>query len=129
MRLIFLRPTSCLLVFANWVAFLAVSAQIWMQANDLSWIQKLHWGSFLTDLSGLVDLTEVTSGSVWIAWLLLSICFSVVLLGHMSQNDVHQKLAVAAISIPPDAVDLRKDVIESLPEIQEKLKRLNRWLV
>ena len=128
MRFSFLRAIGSLLAFANWVAFLTVSVLIWEQVGDVTWIQKLHWGSFLTDLSGLFQLSAVPSGSVWIAWLLLSVCFSIVWLGFTVQQEVRKKVIVPVIPPPPNAVDLRQGAIESHPEIQEKLRRLNRWL-
>ena len=35
---------------------------------------------------------------------------------------------VLAATPPPDAVEVRQGAIESRPEVQEKLRRLNRWL-
>jgi hypothetical protein len=128
MRFSFLRAIGSLLAFANWVAFLTVSVLIWAQAGDFAWIQKLHWGSFLTDLSGLFQLSEVSSGSIWIAWLLLSVCFSIVWLGFISPQEISKKLPAPVMSPTPNAVDLKQGSIESHPEIQEKLRRLNRWL-
>ena len=128
MQLSFLRAVGSLLAFANWVAFLTVTVLIYEQVGEFTWSHQLHWGSFLTDLSGLYQLTEVPSGSVWIAWLLLSVCFSIVWLGFALPREVRKKLPPSVIPAPPDAVDLRQGAIESHPEIQEKLKRLNRWL-
>jgi hypothetical protein len=122
------RTIGSLSAFANWVAFLTVTLLIGEQAGDFAWIYKLHWGSFLTDLSGLFQLTAVPSGSVWIAWLLLSVCFSIVWLGYVLPKQVRKKVPSSVSALPPDPVDVRQGAIESRPEIQEKLKRLNRWL-
>ena len=128
MQLSFLRAVGSLLAFANWVAFLTVTVLIYEQVGEFTWIHQLHWGSFLTDLSGLFQLTAVPSGSVWIAWLLLSVCFSIVWLGYVLPKQVRKKVPSSVSALPPDPVDVRQGAIESRPEIQEKLKRLNRWL-
>jgi len=123
-----LHAIGSLLAFANWVAFLTVTLLIGEQAGDFSWIHAVHWGSFLTDLSVLFQLAPVPSGSVWIAWLLLSVCFSIVWLGYALPNQSRRKVPTSVIAPSPNPVDVRQGAIESRPEIQEKLKRLNRWL-
>ena len=128
MRFSFLRAIGSLLAITNWVAFLTVSVLIWEQTGDYAWIQKLHWGSFLTDMSGLFQLSAVPSGSVWIAWLLLSVCFSIVWLGYISPQEIRKKLPAPVIPPPLNAVDIKQSAIESHPDIQEMLRRLNRWL-
>ena len=118
-----------LLVLLNWAFFLTVTLLIWAQAGDFAWLQKLHWTYFLTDLSGLFELTAVPAGSVWLAWLLLSACFTVVWLGKPAAPEAAKPAPVLAASPPPpDAVEVRQGAIESRPEVQEKLRRLNRWL-
>ena len=118
-----------LLVLLNWAFFLTVTLLIWVQAGDFAWLQKLHWTYFLTDLSGLFELAAVPAGSVWLAWLLLSFCFTVVWLGKPAAPDTAKAVPVVVASPPPpDAVEVRQDAIESRPEVQEKLRRLNRWL-
>ncbi len=123
-----LSAIGSLLAFANWVAFLTVTLLIGEQAGDFDWIYKLHWGSFLTDLSGLFQLTAVPSGSVWISWLLLTVCFSIVWFGYALPNQARRKVPTSVIAPSPNPIDVRQGAIESRPEIQEKLKRLNRWL-
>ena len=128
MRFSFFRAIASLLAFANWVAFLTVTLLIWEQAGDFAWIHQIHWRSFLTDLSGLFQLAEVPSGSVWIVWLLLSVCFSVVWLSGISRQEGPKNLFASVISPARNVVAIRQGAIESHPDIQEKLKRLNRWL-
>ena len=118
-----------LLVLLNWAFFLTVTLLIGVQAGDFAWLQKLHWTYFLTDLSGLFELAAVPAGSVWLAWLLLSACFSVVWLSKPGAPDTVKSVPVlAATPPPPDAVEVRQGAIESRPEVQEKLRRLNRSL-
>lgn len=128
MRFSVFRAIGSLSAFANWVAFLTVTLLIGEQAGDFAWIHAVHWGSFLTDLSGLFQLTPVPSGSVWVAWLWLSVFFSIVWLGYALPKQARKKIPASVIAPPPDPVDVRQGAIESRPEIQEKLKRLNRWL-
>ena len=118
-----------LLVLLNWAFFLTVTLLISAQAGDLAWLEQLHWTYFLTDLSGLFELAAVPAGSVWLAWLLLSACFTVVWLGKPgAMEPAKPEPVVLASPPPPDAVEVRQGAIESRPEVQEKLKRLNRWL-
>ena len=116
------------LVFVNWVFFLTVTMLISSQAGGFDWLAMLRWSSFLTDLSLMFELGSVPSGSVWIAWLLLSFCWSVVWLGKTPTANLAPKVApTMAQDKPKDVVDLRL-TIELRPDIQEKLKRLNRSL-
>lgn len=129
MRSRFLGSLGGLLVLLNWAFFLTVTLLIYAKAGDFAWLQQLHWTYFLTDLSGLFELAAVPAGSVWLAWLLLSACFSVVWLSKPAAQDAAKTAPVlAAAPAPPDAVQVRQDVIEARPEVQEKLRRLNRWL-
>jgi hypothetical protein len=127
MRARFWGSLGGLLVLLNWAFFLTVTLLISAQSGGLAWLQKLHWTYFLTDLSGLFELAAVPAGSVWLAWLLLSACFSVVWLSKPAAPDAAQAVPVLAAT-PPDAVEVRQGAIESRPEVQEKLRRLNRWL-
>jgi hypothetical protein len=117
-----------LLVLLNWAFFLSVTLLIWAQAGDFAWLQTLHWTYFLTDLSGLFELAAVPAGSVWLAWLLLSACFTVVWLSKPAAPVAAKAVPVLDATPPPDAVQVRQGAIESRPEVQEKLRRLNRWL-
>ncbi len=129
MRSSFFGALGGLLVLLNWAFFLTVTLLIWLQAGNFAWLQQLHWTYFLTDLSGMFELAAVPAGSVWLAWLLLSVCFSVVWLGKPAAPDVAKPAPVVVASPPPpDAVEVRQGAIESRPEVQEKLRRLNRWL-
>ena len=130
MRSRFFGALGGLLVLLNWAFFLTVTLLIWAQAGDFAWLQQLHWTYFLTDLSGLFALAAVPAGSVWLAWLLLSACFSVAWLGKPTATATLAAKAVPVLAATPqpDAVEVRQDAIESRPEVQEKLRRLNRWL-
>ena len=117
-----------LLVLLNWAFFLTVTLLMCAQLGGFAWLQTLHWTYFLTDLSGLFELAAVPAGSVWLAWLLLSGCFTVVWLSKPTAQVAAQAVPVVNVTPPPDAVDVRQGAIESRPEVQEKLRRLNRWL-
>jgi hypothetical protein len=129
MRSRFWGALGGLLVLLNWAFFLTVTLLIWAQTGDFTWIQNLHWTYFLTDLSGLFEMAPVPAGSVLLAWLLLTACFTLAWLSSPSPRASVKKVPVIAATPPtPDAVGLRQDAIESRPELQEKLRRLNRWL-
>jgi len=125
----FWSTASSALVFINWVFFLTVSMLIGSQAGGFDWLAMLSWSSFLTDLSLMFELGTVPSGSVWIAWLLLSVCWSVVWLGKTPSADPAPKVAPTIThATPQDVVNVLQTAIESRPDIQEKLQRLNRSL-
>lgn len=124
----FWSTVNSALVFVNWVFFLTVTMLIGSQAGGFDWLAMLSWSSFLTDLSLMFELGSVPSGSVWIAWLLLSFCWSVVWLGKTPTENLTPKVAPTMTQDKPkDVVDVRL-TIELRPDIQEKLKRLNRSL-
>ena len=125
----FWSTASSALVFVNWVFFLTVSMLIGSQAGGFDWLAMLSWSSFLTDLSLMFELGTVPSGSVWIAWLLLSVCWSVVWLGKTPAANPAPKVAPTITQAKPqDVVNVLQIAIESRPDIQEKLQRLNRSL-
>jgi hypothetical protein len=125
----FWSTASSALVFVNWVFFLTVSMLIGSQAGGFDWLAMLSWSSFLTDLSLIFELGTVPSGSVWIAWLLLSVCWSVVWLGKTPSAAPAPKVAPTITHAKPqDVVNVLQTAIESRPDIQEKLQRLNRSL-
>jgi hypothetical protein len=125
----FWGTASSALVFVNWVFFLTVTMLIGSQAGGFDWLALLSWSSFLTDLSFMFELGSVPSGSVWIAWLLLSVCWSVVWLGKMPAAKPEPDVApIITPAKPQDVVNARQTAIESRPDVQEKLKRLNRSL-
>ena len=125
----FWSTASSVLVFVNWVFFFTVTMLIGSQAGSFDWLSMLSWSSFLTDLSLMIELGSVPSGSVWIAWLLLSFCWSVVWLGKTPAAKPESQVApIITQAKPQDVVNARQTAIESRPDVQEKLKRLNRSL-
>ena len=125
----FWSTASSALVFVNWVFFFTVTMLIGSQAGGFDWLSMLSWSSFLTDLSLMFELGSVPSGSVWIAWLLLSVCWSVVWLGKTPAAKPESQVApIITQAKPQDVVNARQTAIESRPDVQEKLKRLNRSL-
>ena len=125
----FWSTASSALVFVNWVFFFTVTMLIGSQAGGFDWLSMLSWTSFLTDLSLMFELGSVPSGSVWIAWLLLSVCWSVVWLGKTPAAKPEPDLApIITPAKPQDVVYAQQTAIESRPDVQEKLARLNRSL-
>ena len=125
----FWSTASSALVFVNWVFFLTVTMLIGSQAGGFDWLALLSWSSFLTDFSVMFELGSLPSGSVWIAWLLLSVCWSVVWLGKTpAVEQVPEAAPTITPAKPQDVVNARQTAIESRPDVQEKLKRLNRSL-
>ena len=125
----FWSTASSALVFVNWVFFFTVTMLIGSQAGGFDWLSMLSWSSFLTDLSLIFELGSVPSGSVWIAWLLLSFCWSVVWLGKTPAVEQPPEAAPTITPAKPqDVVNERQNAIESRPDVQEKLRRLNRSL-
>ena len=125
----FWSTASSALVFVNWVFFFTVTMLIGSQAGGFDWLSMLSWSSFLTDLSLMFELGSVPSGSVWIAWLLLSVCWSVVWLGKTPAAKPESQVApIITQAKPQDVVNARQTAIESRPDVKEKLKRLNRSL-
>jgi len=125
MRTGILRAFAGILTLANLAAFLVVSYFIWEHAGNLDWLLKLPWNSFLTELSDIFKLTDLSAASVWLAWMCLSIALCLVwfFLRISLANALPSSQGES-----PNPVEARQVAIESQPEFQEKLKLLNRWL-
>ncbi|MFZ9298604.1 MAG: hypothetical protein ACO24Y_09720 [Hylemonella sp.] len=112
-------------MLVNLLALLNVIYLIWARTGNFDWLEKLPWGTFLTDLSVIYELSTLPSDSVLIIWLLMSIGLCLIwLISGAAQKDN------SLINKPaqPSAVEIRQEAIESQPDFQEKLKNLQRRL-
>lgn len=66
-----IRP-SVLALALNWIAFAGVFAWISAAQHKLLWWLRLEWSSWMTELGALATLGKVSSGSLWILWLMVS---------------------------------------------------------
>jgi len=115
---------SALLLLANWCLFFAVSAWISKSQGNVLWWLKLNWSGWLTDLGGVAHLGTLPGGSVWIVWLILSASLTVI--------DVLMKPPVEQIK-PVEPIARKNliangDMMESRPELKEKILRLHESL-
>jgi len=109
----------------NWIGFVWVSFVMASGKDGLSVFLTLPWSSFLTELSNMNPQGHVDSGSVWIAWLILSISYSWAMLGRqhsLHKASTHTHLDVASL------VKNKKREIESDPELKQSLNKLNQLL-
>jgi hypothetical protein len=117
------RFLVALMVWANGLAFVSVTALLTANQGGLAWLEPLHWGSFLTDLGGLLTLSDVPSGSFWIAWLALSVLATgAYLMSGLTTRVTTLETARAS------AVEARKHQIEASPQVQTHRQRLDRLL-
>lgn len=116
--------TAGLLLLLNWCLFFVVS--VWtskLQGNVLWWL-KLNWSGWLSDLGGIGHLSALPGGSVWILWLMLSVGFSAIHLLMKSPVEVAKTTeATARKQLVANA-----DLMESRPELKEKIHRLHESL-
>ena len=111
--------------FLNWMGFVWVSFVMASGKDGLSVFLTLPWGSFLTELSTISPQGHVDSGSVWIAWLILSLAYSWAVLGRLHllhKAGSHTQMDVASL------VKNKRREIESDPELQQSLNKLNQLL-
>ena len=110
----------------NWLFFFAVSLWIsTVQGNQLWWL-RLRWGSWLTELSALGQLSAVPAGSLWILWLMMSLSLSAFYWfmpnGRASEQVQENDIAQKSLIVP------NADLIDARPELKEKLLRLHQSL-
>lgn len=109
----------------NWIGFLWVSSVMASGKEGLSVFLTLPWGSFLTELSNISTQGHVDSGSVWIAWLILSFGYSWAMLGR--QRSLHKESTQTHLDVA-SLVKNKKREIESDPELKQSLNKLNQLL-
>ena len=115
---------SALLLLLNWGLFLAVFAWISQSQGNVLWWLGLNWSGWLGDLSSVAQLGTLPSGSVWIVWLILSVSLTAVHL--LTKPPVEQPKApepIAKKHLMPNG-----DMMESRPELKEKILRLHESL-
>jgi hypothetical protein len=119
------RRSSYLLTL-NWLLFFAVSLWISVAQGNLLWWLRLRWGSWLTELSALGQLSAIPAGSLWILWLMVSLSLSAIYWltpdGHTPKLAQENDMAQGALIVP------NADLIDARPELKEKLLRLHQSL-
>ena len=115
---------SALLLLANWSLFFAVSAWISKTQGNVLWWLKLNWSGWLSDLGSVAHLGVLPGGSVWIVWLILSVSLSVIYL--MMKSPVEQPKPAEPIA--RKNLFANGDMMESRPELKEKILRLHESL-
>lgn len=115
---------ATLLLPLNWLLFLVVSAWTSLVQGNVLWWLKLNWSGWLSDLGSIAQLGTLPGGSVWILWLTLSIGFSAVYLMIKSPVEVPNPAEAPA----PRQRMPNGDMMESRPELKEKILRLHQSL-
>ena len=119
------RRASYLLTL-NWLFFFTVSLWISLAQGNLLWWLRLRWGSWLTELAALGQLSALPAGSIWILWLMVSLSLSAIhwlLPSWHSSKQTQENDTVQGTPIVPNA-----DLIDARPELKEKLLRLHQSL-
>ena len=109
----------------NWIGFVWISLVMASGKEGLLVFLILPWGSFLTELSNMTPQGNVDSGSVWIAWLILSLAYSWAMLGR--QNSLRKVPTNTHLDVA-SLVKNKKLEIESDPELKQSLNKLNQLL-
>ena len=109
----------------NWISFAWISFVMASGQEGLLVFSTLPWGSFLTELSNLSPQGNIDSGSVWIAWLILSLAYSLAMLGR--QHSLHKASSHTHLDVA-SLVKNKKREIESDPELKQSLNKLNQLL-
>jgi hypothetical protein len=110
----------------NWLLFFAVSLWISVAQGNVLWWLRLRWGSWLTELSAIGQLSALPTGSIWILWLMVSLIVTTIdwLLPSERASKHTQENATSQVApVVPNA-----DLIDARPELKEKLLRLHQSL-
>jgi hypothetical protein len=119
-------PRSYYVLALNWLLFFAVSLWISVAQGNLLWWLRLRWGSWLTELSVIGQLSALPAGSIWILWLMVSLILSAIdwfLPSNRASKQTQENDASQGKTIVPNA-----DLIDARPELKEKLLRLHQSL-
>ena len=119
-------PRSYYLLALNWLLFFAVSLWISVAQGNLLWWLRLRWGSWLTELSAIGQLSALPAGSIWILWLMVSLILSAIdwfLPSNRVSKQTQENDASQGTNIVPN-----EDLINARPELKEKLLRLHQSL-
>lgn len=115
---------SAMLLLLNWGLFFAVFAWISKSQGDALWWLRLNWSGWLSDLGTVAQLGTLPSGSVWIAWLVLSVLLAAIhVLTKPPVEPVKPAEPIAKRHLVGNA-----DMMESRPELKEKILRLHESL-
>ena len=109
----------------NWIGIVWISFVMASGKEGLLVFLTLPWGSFLTELSNMTPQGNVDSGSVWIAWLILSLAYSLAMLRR--QHSLHKASSHTHLDVA-SLVKNKKREIESDPELKQSLNKLNQLL-
>ena len=109
----------------NWISFAWISFVMASGQEGLLVFSTLPWGSFLTELSNISPQGNIDSGSVWIAWLILSLAYSLAMLRR--QHSLHKASSHTHLDVA-SLVKNKKREIESDPELKQSLNKLNQLL-
>jgi len=110
----------------NWLFFFAVSLWISLVQGNVLWWLRLRWGSWLTELSAIGQLSALPAGSIWILWLMVSLILTAIdwfLPSERASKQTKKNGTTQVASIVPNA-----DLIDARPELKEKLLRLHQSL-
>ena len=109
----------------NWISFAWISFVMASGQEGLLVFSTLPWGLFLTELSNISPQGNIDSGSVWIAWLILSLAYSLAMLRR--QHSLHKASSHTHLDVA-SLVKNKKREIESDPELRQSLNKLNQLL-
>ena len=115
---------SALLPLLNWGLFFAVFAWISQSQGNVLWWMRLNWSGWLSDLGSVAQLGTLPSGSVWIVWLIFSISLTVF---HMLTKPPVEEPKPAELMARKNLL-ANADMMESRPELKEKILRLHESL-
>ena len=115
---------SAMLLLLNWGLFFAVFAWISKSQGNALWWLRLNWSGWLSDLGSVATLGVLPGGSVWIVWLILSVSLTVIYL--MMKQPVAQPKPAEPIA--RKNLFANGDMMESRPELKEKILRLHQSL-
>ena len=118
---------ASLLLSRNWLLFAGMYVWISFTQGNLLWWLRLNWSGWLNDFSALTTLGLLPAGSFWILWLMSSLLLTAVYLARGSQNET------PAVEAPVESAARKQllpnaDLIESRPELKEKILRLHESL-
>lgn len=116
---------AVLLILFNWLAFVICFAWTSHLQGSLLWWRDLNWSSWIEDLGGVAQLTQVPAGTFWIVWLLSAIFFTVI---SWSRKPAVADPTEATASIAKRQLIGNAEMMETHPELKEKLLRLHQSL-
>lgn len=116
---------AALLISFNWISFAICFAWTSRSQGSLLWWRDLNWSGWLTDLAGIIELTPVPAGALWILWFVAG--------GFFSAMSWNRKPDITEAALSNDAVAKRQllgnaEMMETHPELKEKILRLHQSL-